>query len=187
MSSSTSSILIIFDRYSRRGVIPQAYLENVARYVRNGRRLSRSGRPELWHADEPLPHPARSDLAGRADRKYLSRKASRPAADRSRPPPSGDRGPPRGRRTGRRPDLGSLVPPGRFARPSRHDGDERRSRRPAARARPRRAGARGAAAFRPDVVLGARLRGRRAAGGVAAPARLLADEGARSRGERSAR
>jgi hypothetical protein len=28
--------LIIFDRYSRRGVIPQAYLENVARYVRNG-------------------------------------------------------------------------------------------------------------------------------------------------------
>jgi hypothetical protein len=28
--------LIIFDRYSRPGVIPQAYLENVARYVRNG-------------------------------------------------------------------------------------------------------------------------------------------------------
>jgi len=28
--------LIIFDRYSRRGVIPQAYLENVTRYVRNG-------------------------------------------------------------------------------------------------------------------------------------------------------
>ncbi len=28
--------LIIFDRYSRRGVIPQAYLDNVARYVRKG-------------------------------------------------------------------------------------------------------------------------------------------------------
>ena len=28
--------LIIFDRYSRRGIIPQAYIENVARYVRNG-------------------------------------------------------------------------------------------------------------------------------------------------------
>jgi hypothetical protein len=28
--------LIIFDRYSRPGVIPQAYLENVVRYVRNG-------------------------------------------------------------------------------------------------------------------------------------------------------
>jgi hypothetical protein len=28
--------LIIFDRYSRRGIIPQAYIENVVRYVRNG-------------------------------------------------------------------------------------------------------------------------------------------------------
>jgi hypothetical protein len=28
--------LIIFDRYSRRGVIPQAYLENVVRYVKKG-------------------------------------------------------------------------------------------------------------------------------------------------------
>ncbi|HVC54506.1 MAG TPA: hypothetical protein VND95_01040 [Stellaceae bacterium] len=28
--------LIIFDRYTRRGIIPQAYIENVARYVRNG-------------------------------------------------------------------------------------------------------------------------------------------------------
>ena len=28
--------LIIFDRYSRRGIIPQAYIENVASYVRNG-------------------------------------------------------------------------------------------------------------------------------------------------------
>ncbi len=28
--------LIIFDRYNRLGVIPQAYLDNVARYVRNG-------------------------------------------------------------------------------------------------------------------------------------------------------
>ncbi len=28
--------LIIFDRYSRRGMIPQTYLENVVRYVRNG-------------------------------------------------------------------------------------------------------------------------------------------------------
>jgi hypothetical protein len=28
--------LIIFDRYNRRGVIPEAYLENIVRYVRNG-------------------------------------------------------------------------------------------------------------------------------------------------------
>ena len=65
--------LIIFDRYSRRGVIPQAYLENVARYVRNGGRLSRSGRPELWHAAEPVPHAARDDIADRAHRGCLRR------------------------------------------------------------------------------------------------------------------
>ena len=63
--------LIIFDRYSRRGVIPQAYLENVVALCAQGRRLSRSGRPELWHATEPVPHPARFDLAGRADRRGL--------------------------------------------------------------------------------------------------------------------
>jgi hypothetical protein len=28
--------LVIFDRYQRRGVLPQTYLENIARYVRNG-------------------------------------------------------------------------------------------------------------------------------------------------------
>src|SRR5262249_7973615 len=28
--------LIIFDRYSRRGIIPQAYIENVVRYVQKG-------------------------------------------------------------------------------------------------------------------------------------------------------
>jgi len=27
---------LIFDRYSRRGVIPQAYIENVVRYVKKG-------------------------------------------------------------------------------------------------------------------------------------------------------
>ena len=50
--------LIIFDRYSRRGIIPQAYLENVVALRAQRRRLSRSRRPELRHADEPLPHPA---------------------------------------------------------------------------------------------------------------------------------
>ena len=42
--------LIIFDRYRRRSVLPQAYLENIARYVRNGGALSGGGRPELRHA-----------------------------------------------------------------------------------------------------------------------------------------
>ena len=68
--------LIIFDRYSRRGIIPQAYIENVVRYVRKGGALARSGRPELRHADEPVPHAARRDPADRADRQCRSRRAS---------------------------------------------------------------------------------------------------------------
>src|SRR6516162_1006965 len=36
--------------------------------------------------------------------------------------------------------MGALVPPSRGARPSRHDADERRSRRPVARARSCRQG-----------------------------------------------
>jgi hypothetical protein len=39
--------LIIFDRYSRRGVIPQAYLENVVNYVRNGGALLEATGPSF--------------------------------------------------------------------------------------------------------------------------------------------
>ncbi|MBI1206642.1 MAG: hypothetical protein GC191_05050 [Azospirillum sp.] len=37
--------LIIFDRYRRRGVLPQIYLENIARYVENGGALLESSGP----------------------------------------------------------------------------------------------------------------------------------------------
>jgi hypothetical protein len=37
--------LIIFDRYSRRGLIPETYLENVVRYVRNGGALLEASGP----------------------------------------------------------------------------------------------------------------------------------------------
>ncbi|HEY3911971.1 MAG TPA: hypothetical protein VGM07_19085 [Stellaceae bacterium] len=37
--------LIIFDRYSRRGLIPESYLENVVRYVRNGGALLEASGP----------------------------------------------------------------------------------------------------------------------------------------------
>ncbi|HTV45858.1 MAG TPA: hypothetical protein VMF05_11110 [Stellaceae bacterium] len=37
--------LIIFDRYSRRGLIPEVYLENVVRYVRNGGALLEASGP----------------------------------------------------------------------------------------------------------------------------------------------
>jgi hypothetical protein len=39
--------LIIFDRYSRRGIIPEAYLENVVRYVRNGGALLEAAGPNF--------------------------------------------------------------------------------------------------------------------------------------------
>jgi hypothetical protein len=39
--------LIIFDRYSRRGVIPEAYLENVVRYVQNGGALLEAAGPDF--------------------------------------------------------------------------------------------------------------------------------------------
>jgi uncharacterized membrane protein len=39
--------LIIFDRYSRRGIIPQAYLENVVRYVQHGGALLDAAGPNF--------------------------------------------------------------------------------------------------------------------------------------------
>src|SRR5204862_8102306 len=39
--------LIIFDRYQRRGVLPQAYLENVARYVQKGGALLEAAGPNF--------------------------------------------------------------------------------------------------------------------------------------------
>ena len=39
--------LIIFDRYRRRGVLPQAYLDNVARYVRKGGALLEAAGPNF--------------------------------------------------------------------------------------------------------------------------------------------
>jgi hypothetical protein len=39
--------LIIFDRYQRRGVLPQAYLENVARYVEKGGALLEAAGPNF--------------------------------------------------------------------------------------------------------------------------------------------
>ncbi|HEX5454677.1 MAG TPA: hypothetical protein VFX06_12875 [Stellaceae bacterium] len=39
--------LIIFDRYSRRGIIPESYIENVVRYVRNGGALLEAAGPSF--------------------------------------------------------------------------------------------------------------------------------------------
>ncbi|HET6520420.1 MAG TPA: hypothetical protein VFG47_11490 [Geminicoccaceae bacterium] len=41
--------LVIFDRYSRRGLLPMAYLDNVARYVEEGGALLEAAGPEFAH------------------------------------------------------------------------------------------------------------------------------------------
>ena len=43
--------LIIFDRYRQRGILPTAYLENVANYVRNGGTVLMAAGPEFGTAD----------------------------------------------------------------------------------------------------------------------------------------
>ncbi len=63
--------LIIFDRYSRRGRDPAGLSRKRRALCPQGRRLSRSGRPELRHADQPVAHAARHDPAGGADRQHL--------------------------------------------------------------------------------------------------------------------
>jgi len=95
--------LIIFDRYARQGVLPIIYFDNIARYVRDGRRRDGGGRARLCEPDQHLAHPARPDPAGRAerqdDRGAVLRPASptRAAATRS---PAGSKAAPTTRRTG---------------------------------------------------------------------------------------
>ena len=68
--------LIIFDRYSQRGIIPQAYLENIARYVKKGGALLEAAGPTFGTPMSLLPHAARRDPAGRADRQCVRGRAS---------------------------------------------------------------------------------------------------------------
>ncbi len=178
--------LIIFDRYSRRGIIPQAYIENVVRYVRKGGAFLEAAGPSFGTPMSlfrtPLGEILPTEPTGNVDEEGFKPQLTELGR---RHPVTEDL--PGAGKPGETPSMGPLVPPGRGARPSRHHGHERRSRRAAAGSRPRRQGPGGAAPLRPDVVVGARLRRRRTAGRAVAPAGLLADEGARSRGERPAR
>ena len=58
--------LIIFDRYQRRGVLPMAYIANIAEYVEKGRRRPGECRPRLCIRAEPLQHAAVDGPAGGA-------------------------------------------------------------------------------------------------------------------------
>ncbi|SEM97927.1 hypothetical protein SAMN04488003_10791 [Loktanella fryxellensis] len=54
--------LIIFDRYRRRGILPEAYLENTANYVRNGGAVLVSSGPEYGSADSIFRSPLEAVL-----------------------------------------------------------------------------------------------------------------------------
>ena len=50
--------LVIFDRYRERGILPLAYFENIACYVREWRRAAGVVGPGIRRADKHLPHAA---------------------------------------------------------------------------------------------------------------------------------
>ncbi len=57
--------LIIFDRYSRRGLLPLVYLDNVARYVENGGALLEAAGPEFAEPQSLFRTPLSRVLPGR--------------------------------------------------------------------------------------------------------------------------
>ena len=103
--------LIIFDRYARQGVLPIAYFDNIARYVRDGGAVLVSAGPGLRLDHQHLAHAARFGPAGRAGRRH--REAVLCAPHRRRQAPSGDARP---RRLGHRSAaLEPLLPHRRYA------------------------------------------------------------------------
>ena len=106
--------LIIFDRYSQRGIIPQAYIDNVVRYVRKGGALLEAAGPTFGTPMSLFRTPLGEILPTEPTGNVL-RGGLQAAADRARPPPSGHRGSARRRQAGRGAELGTLVPPGRGA------------------------------------------------------------------------
>ena len=108
--------LIIFDRYKRRGILPNHYFDNIARYVRDGGALLIAGGADFAGAESLYRSPLARDPAGRADR--AGDRGGLPPDDlRGRPPAPGDRRA-RGARAEaagdrRHAGLGPLVPDGR--------------------------------------------------------------------------
>ncbi len=76
--------LVIFDRYSRRGLLPLAYLDNVARYVEDGGALLEVAGPEFAHPLSLYRTPLARVLPARPSGVVYERGFT-PAADRARP------------------------------------------------------------------------------------------------------
>lgn len=65
--------LIIFDRYSRRGLLPLVYLENIARYVENGGGLLEASGPQLAEPMSLYRTPLARVLPGRPSGEVFER------------------------------------------------------------------------------------------------------------------
>ena len=64
--------LVVFDRYSERGVLPLAYFQNLASYVQDGGALLISSGPEFSRSRKRLSHAAVPGIAGSAHRPDLT-------------------------------------------------------------------------------------------------------------------
>jgi len=65
--------LIVFDRYSRRGILPSPYLENVVRYVNDGGAVLVSSGPEYGTAESIYRSPLGAILPGRPTARVFER------------------------------------------------------------------------------------------------------------------
>ena len=65
--------LIIFDRYRRRGILPNPYLENVVNYVNNGGAVLVSSGPEYGSAESIYRSPLAAILPGRPTARVFDR------------------------------------------------------------------------------------------------------------------
>ena len=70
--------LIIFDRYAQQSILPYVYLENIAKYVRDGGALLMAEGPEFSTPDGLLLFSARRHFARRTERRRRRGPVSRP-------------------------------------------------------------------------------------------------------------
>ncbi len=120
--------LIIFDRYRRRGILPNHYFENIARYVREGGALLIGAGEDFAGAESLYRSPLR-DILPVAPTARVLEEGFRPGISEvgTRHPVTSDlrraRATARGR--GRIPGLGALVPAGGGGDARGRDGDDR--------------------------------------------------------------
>ena len=145
--------LIIFDRYARQGVLPIAYFDNIARYVRAGGAVLVSAGPDyasttsIWRT--PLDSVLPAEPVGVTEKPYYAHLSD---AGKRHPVTRGLEGsasePPRWSRFFRTVDTRNAIGAAR---------DDRRRRQAAAAAVALRRGPRRAAADRSHLAVGARL------------------------------